>query len=280
MKKILNTSLGFLVACSFFSISSQETYAKKENKHSVATMNNIKIKTETVEYKSGDTVLEGYLAYPEKLNGKAVGILVVHEWTGLGDYVKMRVEQLAKLGYVAFAPDIYGKGVRPKPPEAGKIAGIYKNDRKLMRERVNAGFNILKNNKMVDPKKLVSMGYCFGGTVSLELARSGADLAGVISFHGGLDSPTPEDGKNIKGKVLVLHGADDPYVPQKDIEAFQNEMRNNKIDWQMVLYGDAVHAFTNKNTGNNKASGAAYNKLADERSWKHMKLFLDDLFSK
>jgi dienelactone hydrolase len=278
MKSILKVSLSLLTALSFLSFSEQASFAKKIDKNTVTSKNQHKIKTQIVEYKSGDTVLEGYLAYPEKIKGKTAGILVIHDWTGVGDNVKMRADKIAKMGYVAFAPDIYGKGVRPKPPtEAGQTAGKYKADRKLMRERVNSGFDILKNNENVDQKKLIAIGYCFGGTVALELARSGANLAGVVSFHGGLDSPTPKDGKNIKAKVLILHGADDPYVQQKDIEAFQNEMRDNKVDWQMIYYGDAVHAFSIKGAGDKKETGAAYNKAADERSWKHMKMFFQEI---
>lgn len=277
MKIFLKSSLCLLTAVSFFTFSNQESFAKKDSNKKVE--NKIEIKTQLVEYKEGNTVLEGYLAYPKNIKGKVPGILVIHDWTGVGPYAKKRTDELARMGYVAFAPDIYGKGVRPTPPkEAGEVAGKYKADRNLMRKRVLAGFEILKNNKSVDKNKLASIGYCFGGTVSLELARSGANLAGFVTFHGGLDSPNPQDGKNIKGKVLVLHGADDPYVPQKDIEAFQNEMRNNKVDWQMVYYGDAVHSFSNKDSGDKKETGAAYNKLADERSWNHMKLFFADLF--
>ncbi len=237
------------------------------------------VQTKAVEYKQGETVLEGYLAWDDAIKGPRPGVLVVHEWTGLGEYPKLRARKLAELGYVAFAADIYGKGVRPKSPqEAGATAGKYKNDRKLLRARVNAGLAELRRASDCDPKRVAAIGYCFGGTCVLELARSGADVVGIVSFHGGLDTPTPEDAKQIKGKVLVLHGGDDPHVPQKDVEAFQNEMRVAGADWQFVAYGGAVHAFTNPTAGNDKSRGAAYNADADRRSWEAMKTFFGELF--
>ena len=235
--------------------------------------------TEAVEYKDGDTVLEGYLAYEESTKDIRPGVLVVHEWMGIGSYVKKRVEQLAQLGYTAFAADIYGKGIRPKNnEEAAQQAGIYKNNRPLMRRRALAGLEVLKNQPLIDKTRLAAIGYCFGGTTILELARSGADLAGVVSFHGGLDTPNPDDAKNIKAKVLVLHGGDDPYVPGAQVLAFQDEMRKAHVDWQMITYGGAVHGFTNPGAGNDPAKGAAYNEKADKLSWEAMKQFFNEIF--
>ncbi|MGI8964697.1 MAG: dienelactone hydrolase family protein, partial [Limisphaerales bacterium] len=157
------------------------------------------IKFKTVEYKQGETALEGLSAYDDAIAGQRPGVLVVHQWKGLTDYEKKRAEMLAKLCYNVFAVDIYGKGVRPKDmKEAGAQAGKYKEDRALLRERVKAGLEILKQNKLTDTKKIAAIGYCFGGTTVLELARSGADISGVVSFHGGLSSPNPDDAKNIK----------------------------------------------------------------------------------
>ena len=239
------------------------------------------IKLETVEYRDGDTVCEGAVAFDDATKTPRPGVLLVHDWMGAGDYAKSRAKQVAALGYVCFVADIYGKGVRPaNAGEAGGLAGKYKADRPLLRQRVNAALTELKKHPLVVKTKTSAMGYCFGGTTVLELARSGAEVAGVISFHGGLDSPTPADGKNIKGKVLVLHGADDPFVKPADISAFQEEMRGNKVDWQMVYYGDAVHSFTNPAAGNDKSKGAAYQEAADKRSWEAMKEFYAEVFAK
>ena len=235
--------------------------------------------SEVVEYKQGDMVLEGYLAYDNAISGKRPGVLVVHEWKGVGPYVKRRAEQLAKLGYIAFAADIYGKGVRLQTnDEAAKVASIYKNDRKLMRARAAAGLEVLKNHKLTDTKRMAAIGYCFGGTTVLELARSGAEIAGVVSFHGGLDTPAPEDAKQIKAKMLVLHGGDDPFVPVEHVIAFQDEMRKGGVDWQMLVYGGAVHSFTVPEAGDDPSRGAAYNERADKRSWEAMKTFFAEIF--
>ncbi len=237
------------------------------------------VRTEVFEYKEGDTTLEGLFAFDDSVSGKRSSVLVVHQWKGLGDYEKKRAEMLAKMGYNVFAADIYGKGVRPSSPsEAGAQAGKYKGDRALLRRRVNAALEVLRKNERTDSKKIAAIGYCFGGTTVLELARSGADVAGVVSFHGGLSSPTPGDAKAIKAKVLALHGGDDPNVPPKEVEAFEKEMRDAKVDWQLVAYGGAVHAFTDWNAGNDNSKGVAYNEKADKRSWEAMKQFFAELF--
>lgn len=237
------------------------------------------VKSRVVEYKQGNAVLEGYLAWDDATSARRPGVLIVHEWTGLGPYVKKRAEMLAKLGYVAFAADIYGKGIRPATPaEAGKTAGIYKGDRPLLRARVRAGLDQLLRQKLVDPQRIAAIGYCFGGTSALELARDGADIRGVASFHGGLATPTPQDARNIKAKVLALHGADDPFVKVEEVAAFQDEMRKGAVDWQFVSYGNAVHSFTNPDSGNDNAKGAAYNEKADRRSWEAMKQFFAEIF--
>ncbi|MEK6691796.1 MAG: dienelactone hydrolase family protein [Nitrospirota bacterium] len=237
------------------------------------------VRTEVVEYKQGDVVLEGYLAYDNAVKGKRPGVLIVHEWMGVNPYVKKRAEQLAKLGYVAFAADIYGKGIRPKnSDEAVAESRKYRTDRKLMRSRAKAGLDVLKNHKLADTKRTAAIGYCFGGTTVLELARSGADVAGIVSFHGGLDSLNPNDAKNIKGKVLALHGGDDPFVPAGQVAAFQDEMRKAGVDWNMVIYGGAVHSFTNPDAGSDNSKGAAYNEKADKRSWEDMNQFFKEIF--
>jgi dienelactone hydrolase len=239
--------------------------------------------THAVEYKDTNlahpALLEGAVAYDTKFKGLRPGVLVVHEWTGYGSYVQSRIEQLAELGYIAFAADIYGKGIRPKTPkEAGATASIYKNDRNFMRERVKLALEELKKLPNVDATKLAAIGYCFGGTCVLELARSGAKMNGFVSFHGGLDTPRADDAKNIQGRVLVLHGADDPNVPQKEVKAFEKEMTNAKVNYQVIQYPGAVHGFTNPEHGNDNSTGVAYNAEADHKSWAEMKKFFAEIF--
>ena len=239
-----------------------------------------KVVTQTIEYKDGDVVCEGYLAYDDAAGtAKRPGVLVVHEWMGLGKNVKTRCEMLAGLGYVAFGADIYGKGVRPaNAQEAGAEAGKYKGNSALTRHRANLALEQLRANGMVDTSKVAAIGYCFGGWVCLELARSGAPVNGVVGFHSSLDSPNPADAKNIKGKVLILNGGDDPFVGKEAVEAFEKEMRDANVDWQFVAYGGAVHSYTNPDAGNDNSKGAAYNAKADRRSWQAMQDFFGEIF--
>lgn len=244
-----------------------------------STYAHAEVRTEAIQYKHGDVLLEGYLAYNDSIKGKRPGVLVVHEWYGLNDYAKRRAEQIAGLGYVAFAIDMYGKGIRAKNrEEAAKLAGIYRSDRQLMRARAQSGLEALMKYELTDTKRTAAIGYCFGGGTVLELARSGALLAGAVSFHGNLDTPNTKDALNIKGRVLVLHGGDDPFVPAAQVSAFQEEMRNAGVDWQMVAYGGAVHSFTNPEAGNDPSKGSAYNEKADRRSWEAMKVFFEEIF--
>ena len=236
------------------------------------------VRTQNITYTSGSVTLEGYLAYDDKTTGKRPGVLVVHEWKGITAYEKMRVEQLASMGYVALAADIYGKGVRPTTgEEAARTASIYRGNRQLLRARALAGLKTLKEFRYTDSSRVAAIGYCFGGTTVLELARANADLAGVVSFHGGLNTPNTAGGP-IKPKVLVLTGADDPHVPPAERLAFEGEMRAAGADWQTNIYSGAVHSFTNPASGNNPSSGAAYNEKADRRSFAAMKLFFSELF--
>ncbi len=240
------------------------------------------VQTKTIEYKHGDVVLQGHLAWdPDKTGtSPAPGVLVVHQWMGLTDYEQSRCKQLAELGYVAFALDIYGKGVRPSnPQEAGRQAGVYKGDRELYRQRLALGLEQLRDQPGVDPNRMAAIGYCFGGTGVIELARSGAKISGGVSFHGGLDSPAPEDGKNIQAKLLICHGADDPFVPPAEIDAMKAELNAAKVDWQMIYYSGAVHSFTQAMAGSDNSRGAAYNEKADRRSWLAMQDFLNEVFA-
>ncbi|MBD3258974.1 dienelactone hydrolase family protein [candidate division GN15 bacterium] len=236
------------------------------------------IATKDVVYQHGSVTLEGYLAYDDAQTGPRPGVLIVHQWKGLGDYEKMRAEMLADMGYVAFAVDMYGHGIRPTTSEqASEQATIYRSDRQLMRDRVTAGLDELRKVDLVDTSSIAAIGYCFGGGVVLELARSGADIEGVVSFHGNLDTPDPSDANNIQCQVLVCHGAVDPYVPMEQVQAFWNEMSTANVDWQLVAYGGAVHSFTHEDAGTDTSSGSAYDADADWRSWRDMQQFFQEV---
>jgi dienelactone hydrolase len=245
----------------------------------LATTAQAAVHTETVEYKHGDATLKGYLAYDTAVKGKRPGVLVVHEWWGLNNYAKHRAEMLAQLGYIAFAADMYGDGFNTTwPEEAGKRSSEFQSNRPFGRERLTAALDLLRKQKLCDPKRIAAIGYCFGGTCVLELARSGADIAAVVSFHGSLNTPSPADTKNIKCKVLVCHGANDGFESPEEVAAFQKEMRDANVDWQMNIYGGAVHSFTNPDSDEFGIPGVGYNERADKRSWAAMKLFFAELF--
>jgi dienelactone hydrolase len=239
------------------------------------------VKSKSVDYAVDGAQMEGYVAYDDAKKGPQPGILIVHDWMGLGKFAKDKADELAKQGYVAFAVDIYGKGVRPQnAEEAGKAATKFKDARNDLRARIRAGYDKLTSMSQVDPKRIVVMGYCFGGTTALELARSGAPLAGTVSFHGGLSTPTPTDAKNIQGRVLVLHGADDPFVPPAEVGAFKDEMAKAKVNMEFVAYKGSVHSFTNPAAGNDNSKGAAYNADADRASWAAFQKFLGEVVGK
>lgn len=231
------------------------------------------------EYNLAGKKYEGYIAYDDSQKGPRPGVLVAHNWMGVTDETKSKVDQLAELGYVAFAVDIYGKSSRPKNvEEAAALSSGFKKDRVPLRNRMHQGLKVLREQKNVDKNKIAVIGYCFGGTAALELARAGGDVKAVVSFHGGLDSPKPADGAKIKGRVLALHGADDPFVKDEELAAFEKEMRDHKVDWQLIKYGGAVHSFTEKAAGNDNSKGAAYHASADARSWEAMKQVFAETF--
>jgi dienelactone hydrolase len=234
---------------------------------------------EVVTFEHEGVVLEGYLAWDDALEGPRPGVLVVHQWMGLTDNERMRADMLAGLGYVAFATDIYGQGIRPaNVAEASEQAGKFYGDLPLYRARLQAGLTQLEGQSNVDPEKLAAIGYCFGGKGVLELARSGADVAGVVSFHGNLDTGMPASAGDIEAKILVCHGAVDPYVKPEAVHGFLEEMEAAKVDYQLIMYAGAVHAFTQKGAGDDPAKGAAYNAAADRRSWIAMKDFFAEIF--
>jgi dienelactone hydrolase len=245
-----------------------------------ATAAQAKVITRAVPYRDGAVEMTGFLAYDDAKHN-APGVLIVPQWMGLTDYEKGRAQQIAELGYVAFCADIYGGGhVAADVKEAGTLAGKFKGDRSLYRSRLKAALTALRASPTVDPLRCAAIGYCFGGTGVLELARSGADVLGVVSFHGGLDSPTPADGKNIKAKVLILHGADDPFTSKADITALEKELKDGGVDYQLVFYSGAVHAFTQPMAGSDPSQGVAYNERADKRSWIAMRDFFQEIFGR
>ena len=236
------------------------------------------VQTRTVTWEQGGVTCEGYLAWDDARTGPRPGVLVVHQWMGLTENERMRARMLAELGYVALACDVYGQGVRPADAAAAaKEAGKYHADRPLLRARVAAGLDTLKKQPGVDPARCAAIGYCFGGGAALELARSGADLRGVVSFHGSLDTPLPAQKGQVKARLLVCHGAADPFVKPEAVRGFIDEMEAAGVDYELVMYAGAVHAFTQKEAGNDPARGAAYQEKADRRSWEAMKGFLAEV---
>ncbi len=246
--------------------------------HAVASAAPAATKSRAVDYTIGDQAFEGFFVYPHASKGKIPGVLMVHNWLGISDETKKQAERVARLGVAVFAVDIYGKGVRAKgAKDAMALSAKYKNDRKLYRERLMRGLEVLRQQKEVEPGKTIAVGYCFGGTGVIELARAGADVPAIVSFHGGLDSPNPADGKNIKARVIALQGSDDPFVKPADIAAFQNEMRAHHVDWEMTVYGGAVHSFTDTSAGTDPKNGQAYDAKADKRSFEVLTDLLADL---
>jgi dienelactone hydrolase len=237
-----------------------------------------KMITKKVPYEAEKTKLEGVLVYDDAGPARP-GLVLVPNWLGINEANLKQAELVAARGYVVFVADMYGAAVRPTTQdEAGKAAGAVKGDRPLMRKRVGAALAQLKGQKglPLDAKKLGAIGFCFGGTSALELARSGAELGGVVSFHGGLGSPTPEDAKNIKAKILALHGADDPFVPTDEVKGFEEEMRTAKLDWQLVKFGNAVHSFTDVDAATPGKS--MYDEKAARRGYALMDAFFAEAF--
>jgi len=231
-----------------------------------------------ISYDDENQKLEGFIAMPNKLNTNKGSVLLLPAWMGIDNNAKENATELAKLGYTTFIADIYGIDKRPtSPKDAGAIAGSFKKDIKLYQKRIQLALDqLLKSG--VNPNKIAIIGYCFGGTGAIEAARSNMKVSGIVSFHGGLSRDATRAIDPINPKVLVLHGADDFYVSETEIKAFQDEMRTAKADWQMVYYANAVHAFTHKDAGNDNSKGAAYNEKAAKRSWIAMQDFFDEIF--
>ncbi len=234
----------------------------------------------SVKYKDGNQILNGFKIAPIKKSIEKPGILILPAWMGIDKLSKDTAENLSKLGYYAFVADIYGEGNYPKDTkEAGKNAGFYKTNYKDYQKRISLALEQLVLAG-ANPDNIVVIGYCFGGTGALEAARAHMNIKGVVSFHGGLGKDATRPAEPIAAKVLVCHGADDPYVSAAEITAFQQEMRDAKADWQMIYYSNAVHSFTNPESGTDNSKGAAFNEKAAMRSWEHFKIFLDEVLKK
>jgi dienelactone hydrolase len=245
-----------------------------------ASLCQARIVTKPVAYEHGGVKLEGFLAYDDEktAKGKLPGVLVVPEWWGLTDYPKQRAQQLAQLGYVAFALDMYGAGVTTlDPKKAGELAGQFYG-KPLMAERARAGLDQLLQTGLVDEKKVAVIGYCFGGATAQVLAYSG-----MVSFHGSLVAASPEAAAKNRARFLICHGAVDPFIKAEERAAFEKSMNEGKFDYVFVSYAGAIHAFTNKDADRVAAQaglqGVGYNEAADRRSWEHMKSFLQDVFA-
>jgi len=229
------------------------------------------LKTQTVDYKQADTALEGYLAYDGSVAAKRPGVLVVHHRNGLDTFTKSQADKLAYLGYVVFAADIFGKGVLPKDTkEAEEQSTKYNKDRPLMRARAQAGLDWMRANGMIDTSRIATVGYCFGGTVVIELAHTGAPVVGTVSIHGSFRDFTPGAAKNIKGRVLILHGAEDPVAPLSEVDLVVKELRQTQVDWQLELYSGTQHGFT-------RPTDAA-NERANVRAWAATQKFFAEVF--
>lgn len=247
--------------------------------HGFGTAVRAEVRTETVHYTHEGEELRGYVAYDDAVEGPRPGVMVVHQWKGLTEYERRRARQLAELGYVGFAADVYGADTRPATShEAALASGTFREDRRLYRRRLIAGLDFMRSRKRVDEDDLAAIGYCFGGTGVLELARSGVDLDAVVSFHGGLSTPNPDQTGPVNTAVQVHHGARDPNVTQQDLISFWNEFNRTDADWDVRIYSNAVHSFTQKNAGDEPSTGQAYNRRADRLSWKAMKQLFEDTF--
>ena len=242
---------------------------------------NADVQTKTITYKDGDVDCKGFLAYDDAISGPRPGVLVVHEIWGLNDYARGRAEQLAKMGYIALAADMFGEGKTAEHPDDAMAMGRkIRQNVDAWRRRALAGIDALKAQPQCDPSKLAAIGYCFGGSTVLELAYAGSDLKAVVSFHGGLVPAKADEVKNITAAILVCHGADDSLIPAAAIKAFRDALDHGKVPYEFVAYPGAVHSFTVPGAENRGLKGLKYDKRADEDSWKRMADLFKDKFEK
>jgi len=237
------------------------------------------VKTETVTYTVGDKTFKGLIAFDDAVKGKRPGILVVHEFWGLDEYAKKRAKQLAGLGYVAFAVDMYGDGKTTEhPKEASAMAGMVRMNQKEWIARASAGLKILRNHPQCAGDKLAAIGYCFGGSTALTLANAGVDIKAAVSFHGALPIPEEDGLKNVKAKVLICHGAADPLIKEETILKVRAAYEKAGVDYQMIYFGGALHSFTVPEADSKKMSVLRYDPVADRRSWAAMRALFDEVF--
>ena len=229
-----------------------------------------------LNYQDGPSSLSGLLVRNDQVDGMRPGIVLFPDARGLGEHAIDVAQRLAMQGFVVLVADLYGNGTRARDmAHARELMTHLRSDVMQWRGRAQAALDALSSEESVDRTRLAAIGYCFGGTTALELARSGADVAGIVSFHGGLSSPRPDDAKNIRGKVLVCHGALDPLVPPAQLAAFEAQMSRTDVDWQVCTYGGAMHAFTNPAAN---VEGMAYHPAADRRSWNAMLALFEEIF--
>ena len=237
------------------------------------------IVSNTVGYLDEGVLLEAFFAYDDAIEGRRPAVLINHAWGGRDEFVAEKAKKIAELGYVGFAVDMYGKGISGASVEENeKLMQPFIDDRKMLLQRIHAALYAVKLLPWVDDKKIAALGFCFGGLCVLDLARSGADIKGVISFHGLLSAPDNTEGNAIAAKVLALHGYDDPMSSSEQVVALQKELTKSGADWQFHSYGKTMHAFTNP-AANNPDFGTVYQSDADRRSWLTMKNFLEEIFT-
>lgn len=238
------------------------------------------VQTKKIDYEHGGQTYSGHLAWDDSIKGPRPGVLVVHEWWGLDDYARKRAEQLAAMGYTAFALDMYGKGkLTEHPREAQQWATEVRQNVDEWRARALAGLDVLKKQENVDSNRLAAIGYCFGGSTVLQLAYAGAPLRGVVTFHGALSPATDEQASKLKTSILVCHGAADTFIPEQQVLAFRAPLEKAGADWQMIYYAGAKHSFTSPEADKRNMPGIAYDQKADERSWKHMQDFFGEVLA-
>lgn len=238
-----------------------------------------RIITEAVTYTEAGDEYTGYVSYDDAIKGKRPGVMVVHEWWGLDDYAKRRSEMLARLGYVAFAVDMYGTGkVTDSADQAKEWMSEVTADVEWWRERAMAGIRYLKNHKLVDANRLAAIGYCFGGGTVIQLAYGGLDINGIVSFHGSLPVADESAFGNIKTRMLIAHGNADPFIPREILSKFQDTLDKAGADWNMITYGNVLHSFTNPKSDTRGMAALKYDKQADEHSWQAMQQFFKDIF--